>query len=304
MKKQRLRSALLGLLTIATLLGPIPALAGAAPPPDYVLHAGDQLAVSVFGEPTLSQAATILPDGTITYPLVGQVNIGGESVKDATTKLATALRRYVKDPIVSISVTQLGSYNVLVLGDVKTPGKYVLPSNARLADAIAAAGGFEAVNGAYPDARVSIDNSPPVTASLQNLFRGGDVNANLPLGDETVVYVPGPVPIQVHVIGNVDKPGAVEIHEGDRLTMAIAAAGTTSNSHADLSHVHVTRVAPDGSTTVTEYNLYNALKGGDLSSDPVLAKNDVIYVPEAHGANGLSGAAQAALLVLSRLVWI
>jgi polysaccharide export outer membrane protein len=299
-KKQRLRSALLGLLSILMTFGPIPALAAAGPSPDYVLHPGDQLTVTVFGEPTLSQGTTVLPDGNITYPLVGQVNIGGESVKGATMKLTAALRQYVKDPIVSIAVTQLGSYNVMVLGDVKTPGKYVLPSNSRLADAIAAAGGFEAVNGAYPDARVSIDNGPPITASLQRLLREGDVNANIPLGDETVVYVPGPMPIQVEVIGNVDKPGAVEIHEGDRLAMAIAAAGTTTNSHADLSHIKVTRVAPDGSTSVSEYNLYNALKSGDLSSDPVLAKNDMIYVPETHNSGNFG---QAALLVLSRLIW-
>jgi hypothetical protein len=54
---------------------------------------------------------------------------------------------------------------------------------------------------------------------------------------------------------------------------------------------------------VSEYNLYNALKGGDLSSDPVLAKNDMIYVPEAHQQGGLSGAAQAALMLLSHVIW-
>jgi polysaccharide biosynthesis/export protein len=260
--------------------------------------------VTVFGEPTLSQNATVLPDGTITYPLVGQLDVGGDTVKAATLKLTGALQQYVKDPIVSIAVTQLGSYDVLVLGDVKTPGKYVLPSSARLADAIAAAGGLDVVNGDYPDARVSIDNAPPVTSSLQKLMREGDVNANIPLGNETVVYVPGPTPMQVQVIGSVDKPGAVEIHVGDRLAMAIAAAGTTTNSRADLSHVRVTHIAPDGSTSVAEYNLFNALKGGDLASDPVLSKNDVIYVPEARNSSLISGPAQAVLLVLSRLLWI
>ena len=303
MKTHRVRSALFGFLATLLAIGLTPALAGADPAANYVLHPGDQLAITVFGEPTLSQTATILPDGTITYPLVGQLNVGGEPVKAATMKLASALQQYVKDPIVSIAVTQLGSFNVLVLGDVKTPGKYVLPSTARLADAIAAAGGILTVNGDYPDARISIDNGPPVTASLQRLMREGDVNANIPLGDETVVYVPGPTPMQVQVIGSVDKPGAVEVHVGDRLAMAIAAAGTTAGSQADLSHIRVTRVAPDGSTSVSEYDLYKALKGGDLAADPVLAKNDVIYVPQAHSPNSLSAGAQGILLVLSRLLF-
>ena len=280
-----------------------PALAANASPADanYVLHPGDQLAVTVFGEPTLSKAATILPDGNITYPLVGQVSVAGRSVKAATIRLTTALRRYVKDPVVSIEVTQIGSYIVLVLGDVKAPGKYTLPSTARLADAIASAGGFENLNGSYPEARVSINNQPPVRVSLQNMLSDSDVNSNIPLGNETVVYVPGPMPIDVHVIGSVDKPGIVQIHAGDRLSMAIASAGTTTGTHADLSHIAVTRISPNGASSVSEYNLYNALKGGDLASDPVLAKNDEIYVPEAHGANALAGGLWG---LLSRLIWL
>ncbi|MGB6985523.1 MAG: polysaccharide biosynthesis/export family protein [Candidatus Aquilonibacter sp.] len=304
MKTHRALTALPCFLAILLALAPIPGLAAADASPGYVLHPGDQLAVTVFGEPTLSQSATLLPDGTITYPLVGRLAIGGNTIPVATQKLTSALRKYLRDPMVSISITQLGTYDVLVLGDVKTPGKYPLPSTARLADAIAAAGGLDVVNGDYPDARVSIDNGPPVTASLQALMREGDVNANIPLGTETVVYVPGPTPMQVQVIGNVDKPGAVEIHEGDRLAMAIAAAGTTTNSLADLAHIRVTHIAPNGSTSVSEYNLYNALKGGDLASDPVLAKNDVIYVPQAKNRNALSGLAQGALIVLSRLLFI
>lgn len=293
--------------------GPIPALAGVGASsgyvlhpasPGYVLHPGDQLMITVFGEPTLSQSATLLPDDTITYPLVGQLKVGGETVHEATLQLTDALQQYVKNPIVSIAVTHLGSYNVLVLGNVKTPGKYVLPSSARLADAIAAAGGVDTVNGEYPDARVSIDNGPPVTASLQSLMREGDVDANIPLGNETVVYVPGPTPMQVQVIGSVDKPGAVVVHVGDRLAMAIAAAGATAGSRADLSHIRLTRVGPNGSVTVSEYNLYDALERGDLAADPVLLKNDEIYVPEASNSNNLSAPTQGVLLLLSRLLWL
>jgi polysaccharide export outer membrane protein len=269
----------------------------------YVLRPGDQLNITVFGEQSLSQTATVLPDGTISYPLVGKVHVGGETIDGATRTLTDALRQYVRQPVVSIAVTQAAPDDVLVLGDVKTPGKYSLPSTARLADAIAAAGGLDeaVVNGDYPPARVSVDNGAPQTVSLQKLLRDGDVNANIPLGGTAVVYVPGPTPMQVQVIGSVDKPGAVQVHVGDRLSMAIARAGTTASSQADLSHVRVTRVASNGSTTTTEYNLYKALKGGDLSADPVLDKNDVIYVPQAH-QGGISTFAQGVLLLLSRLV--
>jgi polysaccharide biosynthesis/export protein len=284
-------------------LGPIPGLAdGSAAPAEYMLHPGDQLTVTVYGEPTLSQNATLMPDGTIAYPLVGELHIGGDTVEVAAQKLTKALRQYVRDPIVSIAIAQLGNYDVLVLGDVKTPGKYSLPSTARLTDAIAAAGGVDDVNGDYPDARVSISNGAPVSVSLQALLRKGDVAKNIPLGNETVVYVPGPTPMQVEVIGSVDKPGTVVIHDGDRLAMAIATAGTTANSQADLSHIRVTRTLPSGDTTATEYNLYSALKDGNQAQDPVLTRNDVVYVPQARPADRISGFFQGMLLVLSRLV--
>jgi polysaccharide biosynthesis/export protein len=296
------RSALFVIAAIVIVFAPVWSLAAGSPPKGYLLHPGDVLAVTVYGETELSQSTTVLPDGSITYPLVGKLNVGGESVDSATQKLTAAFKRYLRDPVVSISITTLSLEDVLVLGNVKTPGKYTLPPTARVADAIAAAGGLGDVNGEYPDARVSIDNGTPETISLQSLLRDGDVRANVPLwGNEAVVYVPGPTPIQVQVVGNVDKPGMVEIHEGDRLSMAIAVAGTTSNSQADLSRIRVTSVAPDGATSVHDYNLYKALKDGDLNSDPILAKNDVIYVPQARQGTAISGWAQGLLMVLSRL---
>jgi polysaccharide biosynthesis/export protein len=265
----------------------------------YVLRPGDQLSVTVFGEQGLTENTTVLPDGTIVYPLVGKLHVGGESIDAATQQLKTALKEYLKDPAVSIALTQAAPDDVLVLGDVKTPGKYPLPATARVTDAIAAAGGLDQVNGDLPVARVSVDNGSPQTVSLQSLLRDGDVSSNILLGATAVVYIPGPTPMQVEVIGSVDKPGQVQIHVGDRLSMAIAVAGTSSNSKADLSHVRVTSIAPDGSTVTHEYNLYKALKGGDLTSDPVLAKNDVVYVPQ--GQQGPSNFGQGLLFLLSRL---
>jgi polysaccharide export outer membrane protein len=289
------------MVAIFVLLAPIGCFADGSSP-SYVLRPGDHVAVTVFGEQSLSETETLLPDGTIAYPLLGRLHLAGETVTAATAQMTHALRAYVRDPIVTIAVTEPAPDEVLVLGDVKTPGKYSLPSTAHIADAIAAAGGLDDVNGDYPVARVSINNGPPESVSLQGLLRDGDVSNNISLGSSAIVYVPGATPMQVQVIGSVDKPGEVEVHVGDRLSMAIARAGTTATSLADLSHVRVTHVTSDGTTVTKEYNLYKALKGGDLSSDPILAKNDVIYVPQAHQGDRLSGFAQGVLLLLSRLV--
>jgi len=274
--------------------------AAATDPLPYVIHAGDQLAITVFGEDTLTKAVTVAPDGTIAYPLIGKFSVGGRTVSDASSRLTSALRPYVRNPEVTIAVTSEGPDNVLVLGDVKTPGKYSLPGTSRLMDAIAAAGGLGSTNGDYPTARVVLGNAPMVDVPLDKLLRQGDVSLNMLLAPDAVVYVKGPTPILVQVLGAVDKPGNVEVAEGDRLSMAIAKAGNSSNALADLSNIHVTRVMEDGRTTTSTYDLYHALKSGDLSVDPLLHKGDVVYVPQAKKTDH-TGTWQTLLLLLGRL---
>jgi polysaccharide export outer membrane protein len=270
---------------------------------DYVLHSGDQVAISVFGDQTLSQNVVVLSDGSVVYPLIGKIKLGGYTIDAATARVAGALRKYVRDPMVTLNVTQQGTDSVLVLGNVKTPGKYALPSTARIADAIAAAGGIGDTNGDYPNARISVNNGPPQTVSLQALLRNGSFEQNVALGSDTIVYVTGPTPMNVEVLGSVDHPGSVPIYSGDRLSIAIAKAGNTTNSHADLSHIHVSRTAPDGTTQTDTYDLYRALEHGDLAADPVLQKSDVVFVPEAHQNDKVSGVFQGIFAVLTRLVF-
>lgn len=270
---------------------------------DYVLHPGDQVAISVFGDQTLSESVVILSDGSVVYPLVGKIKLGGYTLDVATERVTDALRRYVRDPHVSLNVMQQGTDNVLVLGNVKTPGKYALSSAAHITDAIAAAGGLGDTSGDYPQARVSVDNGPAQTVSLQALLRDGHLEQNIPLGSDAIVYVTGPTPMDVEVLGSVDHPGTVVVYAGDRLSIAIAKAGNTSNAHADLSHIHVSRVMPDGTTQTQEYDLYKALQQGQMTSDPVLQKNDVVFVPEARQNDRVSGVFQGIFSVLSRLIF-
>ena len=282
------------------------ALIAASPPSsghDYVLHTGDQVAIAVFGDQSLSQTVTVLSDGSVVYPLVGKIRLGGYTIPAATSRVTAALRKYVRDPMVTISVTQQGSDNVLVLGNVKTPGKYTLSSTAHIADAIAAAGGIAYANGEYPKARISVDGGAAQTVSLEGLLRDGNLDDDASLGSDAIVYVTGPMPLNVEVLGSVDHPGTVPIYVGDRLSIAIAKAGNTSNSHADLAHIHVSHQAPDGTTQTETYNLYDALERGNLAADPVLQKDDVVFVPEARQNDRVSSVFQGIFAVLSRLVF-
>ncbi|MDE2482336.1 MAG: polysaccharide biosynthesis/export family protein [bacterium] len=241
---------------------------------------GDQLNVQVYGQQALSENVTVLPDGTVQYPLVGNVRVGGLTVNAATSLFAARLAKYVRDPYVTIAIAQLGKPSVLVLGNVKSPGKYDLRSGARLTDAIAAAGGLAVVDGPLPDARVS-DGNDARTVSLQRLLQQGDLSQDVSLAEGDVVYVPGPVLMDVVVTGAVDHPGDIQVSEGDRLSMAIAKAGNSAGANADLNHVRVLRTEADGHTKQFTVDLYRALEHGDEGADITLHKGDVVFVPQA-----------------------
>ncbi|HUN28764.1 MAG TPA: polysaccharide biosynthesis/export family protein [Alphaproteobacteria bacterium] len=283
-------------------LGLAVALIGAAP--QQMIEPGDQLNVQVFGQQTLSQNVTVLPDGSINYPLIGRVELSGMTVDAATSLVSNRLARYVRHPYVTIAITQLGQPSVLVLGDVKNPGKYQLRPDAQLTDAIAAAGGLAETNGPMPEARISDPAGNVQQVSLQALLHDGNTSLDKPLGEGDVVYVPGPTLINVVVSGAVDHPGEIQVDQGDRLSMAIAKAGNSSTSNADLNHITVLRTLPDGKTEKLNVNLYQALENGDGSADVVLHKDDTIFVPQArNGKNtGAVFGSTGLLYILSRLL--
>ena len=169
----------------------------------------------------------------------------------------------------------------MVLGDVKNPGKYQLPSDAKVSDAIAAAGGLINVNGAFPDARITNPNGQVTKVPLEELLQHGQTALDASLSEGSVVYVPGPIKFTVEVAGAVDHPGDVQVSEGDRLAVAIAKAGNSQNSQADLNHIRLIRTDASGKQTATTIDLYQELKNGDPSVDVPLQKGDVIYVPQA-----------------------
>jgi polysaccharide export outer membrane protein len=274
----------------------------AARPDDaYLIHGGDELNVIVYGEKDLTQTVTVLPSGTISYPLIGEVHIGGLTPTQAAGALSTSLKHYLRQPQVSVVVMKEGPLAVLVLGNVTKPGKYDLPSRSRLTDAIASAGGLGITDGNFPDARLATPHGEVKQVSLQKLLHDGDTTQNVPLGDEMTVYVPSPLTLDVQVLGAVDKPGDVVVHEGDRLSMAIARAGSGAQANADLNHITVRRVTAGGVTQTMNVNLYDVLKSGDLSRDPVMQKNDLVYVPQSAGHSDRVSGPASLLYTISHL---
>ncbi len=265
---------------------------GSIVPGDYRIRVGDELAVTIYGEKDLSNQVSVLPGGTIVLPLVGQIPVGGQTPDQASKTVATSLRRYLRDPVVTIAVAKEAPLVVLVLGDVVKPDKYSLDPQSHLIDAIAAAGGLGPTNGDYPDARVATAGGKVTNYSLQKLFRDGDMALNVPLTDNMTVYIPSPETFNIVVEGAVQHPGDVQLHAGDRLSIALARAGFDQATNPDLNRVQIRRIGPDGKPQQTVVNMYKIYNSGDLSKDIVMEKGDLVIVPAAAAhRDSLSGPA-------------
>jgi polysaccharide export outer membrane protein len=276
-------SAAFALLALATA-----GLASAAPSPDYHIRVGDTVSVTVYGEAALTQPTLrVLPGGAVAMPLAGDVLVAGLTPPGASAAIARKLQRYLRDPKVTVAVISAALVDVLVLGNVKTPGKYSLQPESRLTDALAAAGGLGPVDGQLPMASLRAADGTVSEVSLQKLLQQGDVSGNVPVSNEMTIVVTAPLTMSVQVFGAVDHPGDVTLHEGDRLLSAIARAGTSPTLNPDLNRVTLRRIQADGTPSTQVINLYEIVKGGDLKKDIVLQKGDIVFIPQAGGKHDL-----------------
>lgn len=108
---------------------------------DYLLGPGDQLDISVWKDEALTRSLAVLPDGKISFPLVGELTAAGKTVAQLKQEIGEKLSRFVPDPILSLEVRQVNSQIIYVIGRVNNPGRFVLNVNVNVLQALAMAGG-------------------------------------------------------------------------------------------------------------------------------------------------------------------
>jgi polysaccharide export outer membrane protein len=159
---------------------------------DYVLGAGDFVRISVYGSPDLLTEARISASGTITFPLLGEVTLGGLSPKLSENKLADLLEKggFVKKAQVNLIVLQYQSQYVSVLGDVYKPGKVALDRPSKLSDVLAMAGGATP-NGSdiVTLIRTQAGKTTKTDYDLRDLIAKADAAHNPAVMGDDIVYV-------------------------------------------------------------------------------------------------------------------
>jgi polysaccharide export outer membrane protein len=160
--------------------------------PDYQLNAGDQLEVSVWKEPDLTKVVIVRPDGKFSFPLSGEVVAATRTAAQVQADISTRLKKFIPEPVVTVSVTGLEGNRIYVIGQVNKPGSFVMNPRFNVLQALTMAAGmtpFAATNDI-----IVMRGSGAAKKTLRfhygDVSKGKNLNENVELEAGDVVIVP------------------------------------------------------------------------------------------------------------------
>ena len=244
--------------------------AGSDPGSNYRLASGDAIRVAVYQNPDMTLETRVSEDGSINYPLVGVIALGGLDIGSAEAKIAKALKDggFIKQPQVNISLLTIRGNKISVLGQVNRPGSYPLETfNTRISQMLAEAGGL-APGGADSIIVTGVRDGKPFRREIDidTLYRKDLTDEDIPVAGGDTVYVPRAPTFYIY--GEVAHPGSFRIERNMTMRQALAAGGGLTARGTE----HFLRVVRRNAQGVPEK------KSADLND--LVSPDDVIYVNE------------------------
>jgi polysaccharide biosynthesis/export protein len=236
---------------------------------DYLVGDGDVLRIMVYDSPDLNTVARVNSGGTITFPLVGQVQIGGLTIAQAAEKIARKLADgYLRSPQISIFVEEFRSKKAVIMGQVRNPGLHELPGPISLLELISRAGGLAEGAGDTATIRRKAREGEEqlLQIRLKDLLEGGDAALDIQILDGDSIFIPKAG--MVYVNGQVNRPGAYKLEEGTTVLKAITMAGGVTNM-ASQRRISIIRKIDGAEVVMKRVSLHERV-----------LPEDVIVVPE------------------------
>ncbi|MBM5796853.1 MAG: sugar transporter [Cyanobacteria bacterium K_Offshore_0m_m2_072] len=299
----------------------------------YILGGGDQLELKIFDAPELSGNLDVLNDGTVALPLIGSVRVTGLTLSQAQGWFTSLLKQQLQRPQLLLRVVRPRPIRVALVGEVVRPGIYSLTTSEAsqtegssvtlsglptVVDAIQKAGGIT-INADLTRVQLQrrLPSDQPVykrtILDLVALVREGDQVQNPFLFDGDTLRIAkaeqpvqevvelssanlSPQTIAVNVIGQVVKPGRLEVPSGLPLVQAVLAAGGVVPGRANTSHVELVRINRNGTATRRTFKL-NFSQGASNAENPPLRDGDTVLV----NRNGLAVASDGIASVTTPL---
>jgi len=158
----------------------------------YEIQPGDLLEISVWREEYLEREVVVQPDGRISFPLVGVLTAAGSTVDEVQIRVAERLAQYIPDPVVTVSIREIRGNRVYVLGQVNSPGQFIINPRIDVVQALALAGGttpFAELND-IKILRRTDDSQILIGFRYNDVTRGRNLDQNIILQSGDVVLVP------------------------------------------------------------------------------------------------------------------
>lgn len=232
---------------------------------DEQLGPDDTIRITVFQNPDLTTETRISSQGAIVFPLIGEVQLADRTPAEAGEVIAAALREegYVVDPQVSVSILEVRSRRVSVLGAVAQPGRYALDGPAvRLTDILALAGGITERGDGKVVVMTDRDGATERREiDVAGMYENGDLSGDIELTNGDTLFVPS-APV-FYVYGAVQQAGEYRLKPGTLVHSALSLGGGLTSRGSERG-IKIHRRMPDGSVQTLEADLDDAVQPNDV----------------------------------------
>lgn len=238
-------------------------------PTDYVIGPGDSINIQLFGSQNAEYYLPVNRDGTINFPEIGPVNVSGLTFGQIRDIVNQRVAEQMIGVRASVTVGELRSIRVSLLGDVETPGAYTVSGLATITNALYAGSGVKPI-GSLRNIALRRGGALVATLDLYDLLLRGDTSGDVRLQAGDAIFVP-PVGPRVTVDGEVRRPAIYEVGDEDSVAELVALAGGL-NASANRTAVKLERIVPNRGRTVQDIDLatggQTAVRDGDVLRVP------------------------------------
>lgn len=227
-------------------------------PADYVIGPGDELNVQLYGSQNRSLRLTVSRDGSVSFPELGPIGIGGMRFNAARQAIEARVAQQMIGAQVSVSMGETRTIRVFVLGEARLPGSYTVSGLATMTTALFASGGVTQI-GSLRNIELKRQGEVVRLLDLYDLLIRGDTSDDAQLLPGDTIFIP-PVGTTVSVDGEVKRPAIYELREEASVADLVRIAGGLT-PEADASRGSLTRIDPTGRRVVLDVNLNRPADG-------------------------------------------